>query len=188
MAANMKKEAGTSSESDGQNPDAYTRRPSVSCIFLHLTQFLLPFLNPSHPLSLHPLEISASLQEINTANNLWCLSKEVRSGDLQASGTFFSPAFSSAALPKEHSDMQSLAGATADRQTHVHAAHLFSCSWPKIDCRAAKERLLYNRWFSLRSWDETLCVTSALWSFLRLQSVQAPLLGFVPMRWGQMSA
>lgn len=51
-----------------------------------------------------------------------------------------------------------------------------------------RERLPYNRWFSLRSRDETLCVTSALWSFLRLQSVQAPLLGFVPTRRGQMSA
>ena len=26
-----------------------------------------------------------------------------------------------------------------DRQTHVHSAHLFSCSWPMIDCRAAEK-------------------------------------------------
>lgn len=171
-------------------------------ILLHLIQSFCTFSNtpppppPPHTHTYTPQPLSTwdelkSSRDEHTANNLWCLSKEVRSG-LHTLGTLFLP------LSLLHCCQKNilicilwLEEWQTDRQTHVHGAHLFSCSWPTIDCRAAervREKLLYNRWFSLRSWDETLCVTSALWSFLRLQSVQAPLLGFVPVCWGQMSA
>jgi len=176
-----------------------TAKPSVQTPH----PFIPPHVSSPHSVRLHFPQHLPSSQSPSTwderqasrdghsANNLWCLSKEVGS-ILHTSGTFF--------LPLSHlwrcQKNILICNLWLEKwQTDRHMCTLHIC-FPALDPRStvelrrerARERLLYNRWFSLRSRDETLCVTSALWSFLRLQSVQALLLGFDPMCWGQMSA
>lgn len=133
-------------------------------ILLELRTSFSLFSNISHPYSLNPFVMS--LQETNALQTIY--DAFLRKSDLAPipwGWIIFS--FSFLLCCQKNILICNLW--LEEWQTDRHMCTVHIC-FPALDLRSTVELQRrgggdYNRWFSLRSWDETLCVASALWSF-----------------------
>lgn len=159
---------------------SYTSSPPL-CIFA----------NNSPPYSLNPLEMSPCPKEMNTLQTIY--DAFLRKADLFTipSGTFFSPTL--IYRDAKRTFWYAISGWGNGRQTNTCAQCTFvflllTYDWLQSCGKRARDGCLTTDGSPYGA-EMKLFVLQVLFGlFLRLQSVQFPLLGFIPMCWSQISA